>query len=185
MYFAEFIIGSFVGISLTTFLLMIVILLAINKGKARILAENTADETANEDYSVMRTEGGAADGDCLTAAVKSAFITRREIVDEVKSSENLDITVVERPFLPQLPTSLRYKKKTFAMLYATDKGVLMIVKLDDNYAHELAYKYPGIRRAHFPQAPNWYHIPVEDAFTDKEEIYRILFEACSFIDDKL
>jgi len=109
------------------------------------------------------------------------FITRREIAENTRELNDPDISVKEYPLKPQLPTILKCKGRTYAMLYGTDKGVHMTVRIPDYYANDLGYKYRGVRQADFPHAPNWYCIPVEGAFKDKEEVYRILFEARIFL----
>jgi len=113
--------------------------------------------------------------------VKDFSITRKEIADDVREIENPDIAVVERLKQPQLPMSLKYKNKTYAMLYGTDEGVLMTVKISDDYAEELAETHSEICRACFPNGPNWYHIPIDGAFRDKESVYRVLTSARTFV----
>jgi len=165
MYFADFIMGSFIGIAVMTCLLMLVILLALRRKKRPVTVESESPAVlpGSEKESV------------------SFFITRREIAEDTRNLRNPDITVEERPDQPQLPTTLRYKGRTYAMLYGTDKGVLMTVRITDSCADKLSGKYPGIKPARFPKGPNWYRIPIEGAFSDKEEIYRILFEARVFL----
>lgn len=173
MYLAEFIMGLFIGILIITCLFILIILLAADKKEESAPAESAITE--------IPYERPVLEGESITF-----FITRHEITEDTRKSGDTDITVTERPYQPQLPASLKYKGKTYAMLYGTDKGVLMIVKIDDGYADELASKYPGVRRASFPNAPNWYYVPVEGgAFKTKEEVYGIIFEARKFLASRL
>ena len=100
-------------------------------------------------------------------------ITRREIIADTRAIGNEDIVVLER-VEPQMPVSLKYKGKTYAILYGTDRGVMMVVKLSDGFADKLAVKHPEIRRAKFPAGANWYYVPVDGAFDGKEAVYTVL-----------
>ncbi|MCL2751345.1 MAG: MmcQ/YjbR family DNA-binding protein [Firmicutes bacterium] len=113
--------------------------------------------------------------------ITNGFITRQEIAEYTRALNIPDITVIERPHHPLSPTTLKYKNKAYAMLYGTDKGVLMTVKITDGYADELMRRYPEVCRAGFPKTPNWYRIPVGYMFKSKDEVYRILFEARDFV----
>ena len=110
-------------------------------------------------------------------------LSRREIIEYTQASLNAKITVVERPMEPQLPTSLKYKGKTYAMLYGTEGGVVMVMKLEDDYAAELAVNNPGIGRTKFPAGPNWYYVPVNDNFETKEAVYTVLTNSIRFVDE--
>ena len=171
MYLLEFLIGLFIGIVLITCLLMLISLLAADK-RNRLVAVDNAGGTI---LSVMPEP---------ERKPEAFFITRQEIAENTRKLENPDITVAEYSDQPQLPTTLKYKGKTYTMLYGTDKGVLMIVRIADSYADELAGKYPVIRRASFPNAPNWYCFPLEGTLENKEEVYRILFRARTFLNPK-
>jgi len=111
------------------------------------------------------------------------LITRRKIAEDFKNVGNPDIKILERPENPQLPMTLKYKGKTFALLHGTDSGVLMIARLAEDYATELIYKHPAlaIRRATFPKGPNWYSVPVEGVFRDKDSVYDVLTNALAFV----
>jgi len=107
-------------------------------------------------------------------------ITRKEIVDDTRAIGNPDIVILEKE-QPQMPVSLKYKGKTYAILYGTDKGVMMVVKLTDSYADKLAAKHPQIRRAKFPAGANWYYVPVDGAFDSKDAVYSVLNVSYGFI----
>lgn len=158
MYFLEFMAGALIGIAAAACLIMLILLLA-------------------------KAEKPAIAGAAATAAAANQVkfsITRREIADDTRQSGDRDIAVREYPNQPQLPTTLKYRGRTYAMLYATDKGVLMTVRIADDHAEELSCLYPGVRRASFPRTSNWYCVPVEGAFAAKEDVYRILSEARAF-----
>ena len=173
MFYTEFMIGLYIGILFITCLLLIITVLSVSK------RGNTAGVEVAEPEVERQMLLPPHEGETVTF-----FITRREIAEDARGSGNPDITVKEYPFQPQLPTILKYEGRTYAMLYATDRGVLIIARLTDAYAEELICKYPGVRRARFPRGANWYCVPVENAFTDKEEVYRILFEARAFLNLK-
>jgi len=140
---------------------------------------------------VMLAEKRAADAERKYRLVLEGFktkhykqnlvVTRKEIAADIIALGNPDLTVSERPQQPQLPMSLKYKGKTYAMLFGTDAGVLMIVRIDDVYADILSIKHPEICRSKFPKGRNWYFIPVDGAFKNKEEVYRVLEHAREFV----
>jgi len=108
------------------------------------------------------------------------YITRREMVADTLALNNTDIKVLER-VEPQMPVSLKYKDKTYAILYGTDRGVMMVVKLSDVFADKLAVKHPEIRRAKFPAGANWYYVPVDGAFDSKEAVYTVLNASYGYV----
>jgi len=112
------------------------------------------------------------------------LITRKEIAEDTKALNNVNITVIERDKNPQMPMSLKYKDKTYAMLYGTDIGVIMIVRISEAYANVLSFKHPEICRAKFPKGANWYYIPVDGAFANKDAVYSVLYRAIEFVEEK-
>ncbi|MCL2371076.1 MAG: hypothetical protein FWC80_07620 [Firmicutes bacterium] len=107
-------------------------------------------------------------------------ITRKEIIEDTRSLGNPDIGIFERAE-PQMPASLKHKGKTYAILYGTDRGVMMVVKLSDAYADKLSVKHPQIRRAKFPAGANWYYVPVDGAFESKDAVYAVLNVSYGFV----
>ena len=115
----------------------------------------------------------------------SFTITRKEIAQEALNQENPNIQVIERPKSPHLPMSLKYKDKTYAMLHGTDTGVIMIILLPNDYADKIAVRYPELCRAKFPKGNNWYYLPIDGAFKDKETVFNILSIAKEFVVSRL
>jgi hypothetical protein len=74
----------------------------------------------------------------------------------------------------QLPMSLKYAKHTFVLLYGTEEGVLMVIRLGHEYADELAKDHPEICRAHFPAGSDWYYLPIDGAFLSKPAVYEVI-----------
>ena len=111
-------------------------------------------------------------------------ITREEVADKIRGIGDPDVGVIERPQRPWLPTSLRCGGKTYALLYGTDKGVAMVVRITDRYAEELAKIRPGVRRARFPRGANWYYIPAFGAFGNRKPVYRTLDAARAFVSQR-
>ena len=112
------------------------------------------------------------------------WITRKDIVKDVGLINKEDISAVEHPQNPQLPTSIKWKTKTFVLLYASDEGPLMIARIPDELAKQLASNNFNVRRADFPKGNNWYSIPVKGTFEDKESIYKVIAEAQEFVANK-
>lgn len=119
-----------------------------------------------------------------TTAYTGFSITRKEIGEDMRALKIANLDVVERYKSPQLPASLKYNDETYAMLYASDDGVIMVTQLSDEYAEELGKRHPEIRHAKFPKGPHWYVVPIDGAFTDKESVYRVLEYARNFVEAK-
>ena len=162
-----------------------------------------AEETATEEFKALENECvqntdeiervySAAENNYLRALEEfkaeyySDFrITRKEIIEDTKAIGNASVTVVERGTEPHLPVSLKYKDKTYAMLYGTDAGVIMVAKLSDAYADKLAVRHPRVCRVKFPAGANWYYVPVDGAFDCKKSVYTVLNAAYAFVLAKL
>jgi len=114
-----------------------------------------------------------------------SFLTRHDIVDEARKSGGFDVSVVEHPEQLHQPVLLKWHGKTYSMLYGTDLGVVIIVKLASDYAETLRTAYPDICRAHFPTESHWYYLPVNDSFPDRESVFKILHSSRDFVASNL
>lgn len=110
------------------------------------------------------------------------LITRKEIIEyaQNKDPENISAKIPEGP---QHLYSLKWKKSTFAMLHGTDKGVLMVLLLNEKSQLELAKKH-NVQRSKFPRGEHWYTIPVDKTFTTKEQVFAIIQMAIDFVKAK-
>jgi len=113
-----------------------------------------------------------------------SVITRQEIVDEAYASGGAEISTVLHPEQLHQPVSLKWHGKTYAMLYGTDHGIILIIKLADDYAAHLKTVHPEICRAHFPTAANWYYIHVDKSFHSKDCIFKVIHNARDFVASK-
>jgi len=111
-------------------------------------------------------------------------ITRQEIMDRARAMNDTNITVCEKQNDPRCPYTLKWQKKTFIMMYGTDKGVILIARISDEYASQLG-NFHNVTRAKFPRGDNWYVIPVDSTFTTKESVYKIIDTACDFVKAKI
>ena len=107
------------------------------------------------------------------ASPSAELITREEITDYIKSlgDRHLSVTSDHSNVL-----SLKWKTKIYAMLYAADKGVLLMVRVAENYARALCLKIDRTKL----KGSNWYSV-LTDYMSDKRKIYEILAEACKFV----
>ncbi|MCL2629959.1 MAG: InlB B-repeat-containing protein [Firmicutes bacterium] len=112
------------------------------------------------------------------------ILKRKDITAYMRGLGNPEISAVDRPKQPQLPASIKLNGKTFAMLYAIDDGVLMIVRLSPADAKALAENHPEICRASFPKGSHWYHLPIDGAFKSREAVYSVLDSAREFVNQK-
>jgi len=110
------------------------------------------------------------------------LITRKEIAEKISAQNDPNTEVVLRPKNPQLPMSLKQKGKTYSMLHGTDEGVIMVVRIPSDFADELSKSHPEICRASFPAGANWYHVPIDGAFSDKASVYRLLETSKNFVE---
>jgi predicted DNA-binding protein (MmcQ/YjbR family) len=140
-----------------------------------------ADKLAAKDPELV--ELVVAAGEAFHEYAKNHVVTRKEIAEATRAMDNPDIKVVERLHQPQLPMSLRVKDKTYAMLHGTDGGVMMTVKISDEYANMLGAKYHGVSKASFPCGLNWYYIPVDNTFS-RDSVFEILYAAAEFTSQK-
>jgi hypothetical protein len=104
-------------------------------------------------------------------------LNRRDIVKYLKSQENPDLEITERYDQPQLPFILRHRNKSFAWLYGTEFYVIMLVKLDADYADGLALRHPEMHRTHLMKSDGWYYLPVDCSFENRQAVYAVLEHA--------
>jgi len=176
----EFLIGMAIGIAVTSVILILLHLFFTRKKAEKAVVfvpgNERPPETTTQQIFITLPH------DDVPLSVQKFSITRREIADDTLKLNDPNITVKERPDEPQLPMSLNYKGFTYAMLHGTEAGVVMIVKIADAYAAQLALRHPEICRARFPRGPNWYYLPIDYTFRDKESVYEILGAARAFVD---
>jgi len=110
-------------------------------------------------------------------------VTRQNIVDWTRSMGDIDITVREKIDDPQMPHSLRWKNKTFALAYGTDAGVLLIARIPDDYVAVLS-KSHRIDRSKFPKGPYWWTIPINQTWTSKEMVMELLKKSVRYVSEK-
>ena len=106
-------------------------------------------------------------------------ITRQDISAFAMNQDPEFITLKEKPD-PQFPYSLKWKNKTFHMLYGTDKGVIMIARLREQDAKGLSKRH-NIQPSKFPRGKNWFVIPIDNTFTNREQVTDITLMAIDYI----
>ena len=167
--FNELLTGTAIGIGAAIALLFLIALIVrLSQNKEKELLPETEPARAE---AAEKSKAGFS-------------ITRREIADDARRIGDPGISVIERPSQPQLPMSLKHRDKTYAMLHGTENGVMMIVRIADQYAGELAKIHPEICRARFPRGANWYCVPIGGVFKDKESVYQVLDAARGFVAQK-
>ena len=147
---------------------LITVLLLRRKNDSQI----TAAEQASEASPLL--------SDATITVRRADFITRNEIAEYIRNLENQDLAVVEKIDNPQFPYSLKWKIKTFALLYAVDNGVLMVVRVPVDYVEILKRKY-NVKPSTFPKGRNWFAITVDNRFETKQEVFDILNNAAEYI----
>ena len=105
---------------------------------------------------------------------KDHLITRQEIVAYARKLNSK--IVIKEAQEPQFPYSIRWKNKTVVMLYGTDKGVMMIVRLNEKDKEEIS-KIHELKQAKFPRGKYWSSVLIDNTFIVKEQVFRILHMA--------
>ena len=60
-------------------------------------------------------------------------------------------------------------KKCFAYVYETEGSIILLAKMDENYAEKLQQKHSQINKSAFPKQKNtWYSLILDDTYTAKE-----------------
>jgi len=143
----------------------------------RFLERRFSKEPVVQNVTVAAAPVAAAEKPCGCVSI----ITRQEIMDEAYASGGSEISTVEHPEQLHQPISLKWNGKTYVMLYGTDCGIIMIIKLPDDYAANLKSLHPAICRAHFPTAENWYYVHVDKEFHSKDCVFKVIHMARDFV----
>jgi len=108
-------------------------------------------------------------------------ITRQEIVEEFRRIKDTSLEIVDRFDNPRLPSSLKHKGKTFASMFGTDMGIILVAKLPQDVADVLAKNHRDFGPSSFPKGKNWYALPIGSSFKNKADVIDVLLASYEFI----
>ena len=146
---------------------------ALEKRAASLANLEDSYKEAEQEYKAMLAE--------LKAQYANILISRQEIVENMRTITDPDLEILDRFKNARQPSSFKWKGKTFIMMYGTDMGIIMTLKIPHDLADRLASRHPEICRASFPAGKNWYTLPIDGAFKDKESVYRLIHASLEFI----
>ncbi|MCL2570145.1 MAG: hypothetical protein FWE16_02975 [Firmicutes bacterium] len=106
-------------------------------------------------------------------------VTRMDILADMRQVNDPTLEILDRFDCPRQPSSLKYKSKTFAFLYGTDLGIILIALLPEETSARLAKECPEFGKSTFPKGKDWYQLPIAESFT-KEFINEILIASFNF-----
>jgi len=149
---------------------------ALEKRVADLDELEESNRAAEQEYKAMLAQ--------IKAQYGNFIITRPEIVNDWLNSGDEELTILDRFKNPRQPSSFKVKDKTFAMIYGTDMGLLMITQIPVELAHELSRRHPEIARASFPVGKNWYQLPIDGAFPSKQAVYDVMVASREFVKNK-
>ena len=116
------------------------------------------------------------------ATSSSHKISKKTIADYLKGKHKVEVNERDnftRTGLPLADTHYVYveeEKKCFAYVYETKGSVMLLAKMDKEYATKLQGTHSQINLSAFPKQKNtWYSLIIDDTYT-KEEIEAILDE---------
>jgi len=111
----------------------------------------------------------------------SPIITRDEMVERFSRIDDSSLEIVDRFDNPRLPSSFKWRNKTFVNLFGTDKGIILVAKLPEEKAAYIKQAHPSLCPASFPKGKNWYSLLIDDTFKSKEDVMRIIYAGYDFI----
>jgi len=113
----------------------------------------------------------------LAKANKSSHkFTKKFVSDYLKDKENVEVNTRENFTKTGLPLADTHyaNGKCFAYVYETKGSIILLAKMNSDYANELKEKHDNINFSAFPkQKEPWYSLIIDDTYT-KEELEKIL-----------
>jgi predicted DNA-binding protein (MmcQ/YjbR family) len=108
------------------------------------------------------------------------FSLSRDRILEYIRKWSPETIIVERPKV-YMPASMKYARRTYALIYERFATVRMIVRIQDGLAKELSLRHPLLTRAKFPKNRNWYSMDVDGSFEKPQQVFLILRQAQNYV----
>ncbi|MCL2061667.1 MAG: hypothetical protein FWH03_03480 [Firmicutes bacterium] len=149
------------------------------------MLRNLAQANAETEAFILEKK---ANGSAAVPALRFT-LSREDVFDYIDDMWEALCAAEENPVLPGVV--LRAKKHycdalhcgewCFALMYERGNVLKFIVRLDDATAAEVAARHTAFKRAQFPKGENFYSLIVDQSFTSKEEVYKILDAAFAYV----
>ena len=116
------------------------------------------------------------------ATSSSHTFSKKYVADYLRTKDIVEVNERENYTKTGLPLADTHYvdgkdgKKCFAYVYETEGSIILLAKMDDDYAKSLQKKHSQINKSAFPKQKNtWYSLIIDDTYT-KEEFEDILDE---------
>ena len=159
--------------------------------KAQEEAEAQAALKVSEEPTIETVEAKERAHESLT--LKDSFVlakattsthtfTKKYVADYLRTKDNVEVNERENWTSTGLPLADTHYvdgkdgKKCFAYVYETEGSIILLLKMDDDFAQKLQEKHTQINKSAFPKQKNtWYSLIINDTYT-KEDVEDILDE---------
>ena len=118
--------------------------------------------------------------DLAKATASSHKFNKAYICNYLKGREDIELSTRENYTKTGLPLADTHyvikdgKRICFAYVYETEGSIILLAKMDSDYANKLKQKHENINLSAFPKQKNtWYSLIIDDTYT-KEEFEQIL-----------
>ena len=116
------------------------------------------------------------------ATTSSHTFSKKYVADYLRTKDIVEVNERENYTKTGLPLADTHYvdgkdgKKCFAYVYETEGSIILLAKMNDDYAQKLQEKHSQINKSAFPKQKNtWYSLIIDDTYT-KEEFEGILDE---------
>ena len=116
----------------------------------------------------------------LAKASTSHSFSKKYVCDYLKDKENVEVNTRDNYTRTGLPLADTHyvikgdKKICFAYIYEIEGSIILLAKMNTQYAKELQKKHKNVTLSAFPkQADTWYSLIIDDTYS-KEEFEKIL-----------
>ncbi len=130
--------------------------------------ELIADEDTKEQNEGMSLKDALA---ASKAVVAASGISKKSIANYLKSKDNVEVNERENFTKTGLPLADTHyiNGKCFAYVYETDNSIVILGKMNEDYASKLKEKHPNVNLSAFPkQKDSWYNLIIDDTYTQSE-----------------
>lgn len=151
---------------------------------AEAAAEALEAERERKAFIKAKKEGGKA----VVPALRFT-LSRQDVIDfitDMRESLSMDEA---KPVLP----SVVFKKRKhfcdsmhcgewcFGLMYEKENVIKFTLRLGEKQAGEISANHTAFRTALFPKGENWYDLIVDQSFSSKAEVYKILEASFAFV----
>ena len=159
--------------------------IAQTEAEAEKELESEKDDTIEEIAAKEKAHEALTLKDSLVlakATTSSHTFSKKYVADYLRTKDIVEVNERENYTKTGLPLADTHYvdgkdgKKCFAYVYETEGSIILLAKMNDDYAQKLQEKHSQINKSAFPKQKNtWYSLIIDDTYT-KEEFEGILDE---------